>query len=42
MIFVAEIGSSHRGQSGLAYELIRQASLAGADIVMKDRASYKQ
>jgi sialic acid synthase SpsE len=33
MIFVAEIGSSHRGQSGLAYELIRQASLAGADIV---------
>jgi N,N'-diacetyllegionaminate synthase len=32
MIFIAEIGLNHNGNFGLAYELIRQAKLAGADI----------
>ena len=32
MIFCAEIGSCHKGIPALAYEYIRQASLAGADI----------
>jgi sialic acid synthase SpsE len=32
MIFVAEIGSNHKGVKALAYEMIRQAKLAGADI----------
>ena len=32
MLFVAEIGSCHMGSKSLAFELIRQASLAGADI----------
>jgi len=30
--FVAEIGSNHKGEKSLAYEYIRQAKLAGADI----------
>jgi len=30
MIFCAEIGSNHKGIPALAYEMIRQASLAGA------------
>lgn len=33
MIFCAEVGSNHKGIPALAYELIRQAKLAGADIV---------
>lgn len=33
MIFVAEVGSGHKGNASLAYELIRQSALAGADIV---------
>jgi sialic acid synthase SpsE len=33
MIFCAEIGSCHRGIPGLAYRMIREASLAGADLV---------
>ena len=32
MLFVAEIGLNHDGNFDLAYELIRQAKLAGADI----------
>ncbi len=32
MIFIAEIGMNHNGNFGLLYELIRQASYAGADI----------
>jgi N,N'-diacetyllegionaminate synthase len=32
MLFVAEIGMNHDGNFDLAYELIRQAKLAGADI----------
>jgi sialic acid synthase SpsE len=32
MLFVAEIGMNHDGNWDLAYELIRQAKLAGADI----------
>jgi N,N'-diacetyllegionaminate synthase len=32
MIFVAEIGMNHNGNFDLAYELIRQAKIAGADI----------
>lgn len=32
MLFVAEIGLNHDGSFDLAYELIRQAKLAGADI----------
>ena len=32
MIFVAEIGSNHKGILSLAHELIRQSALAGADI----------
>jgi sialic acid synthase SpsE len=32
MLFVAEIGMNHDGNFNLAYELIRQAKLAGADI----------
>ena len=32
MLFVAEIGSNHEGNFDLAYEIIRQAKLAGADI----------
>ena len=33
MLFVAEIGLNHNGNFGLAFELIRQSKLAGADIV---------
>jgi N,N'-diacetyllegionaminate synthase len=33
MLFIAEIGLNHNGNFGLAYELIRQAKYAGADIV---------
>jgi len=32
MIFVAEIGSAHKGDKSLAFEYIRQSALAGADI----------
>src|SRR4051812_46769978 len=32
MLFVAEIGMNYDGNVDLAYELIRQAKLAGADI----------
>lgn len=32
MIFIAEIGSNHKGSPALAYEMIRQAKAAGADI----------
>ena len=32
MLFVAEIGSNHKGIPSLAHEMIRQAALAGADI----------
>jgi len=32
MIFVAEIGSNHKGELAIACEMIRQAALAGADI----------
>ena len=32
MIFVAEIGSNHKGELSIAHEMIRQAALAGADI----------
>jgi len=32
MLFCAEIGSCHRGTPSLAYEMIRQAALAGADL----------
>ncbi len=33
MIFIAEIGLNYNGNIGLLHELIRQAKLAGADIV---------
>ena len=32
MLFVAEIGSNHRGEMAIAHEMIRQAALASADI----------
>lgn len=32
MLFIAEIGMNHNGNFNLAYELIRQAKYAGADI----------
>lgn len=32
MIFCAEIGSNHKGIKSLAFEMIRQSALAGADI----------
>jgi sialic acid synthase SpsE len=32
MIFVAEIGSNHKGIPAIAHEMIRQSALAGADI----------
>ena len=32
MIFVAEIGSNHKGIKSLAFEMVRQAKMAGADI----------
>ena len=32
MIFIAEIGMNHNGNFSLAYELIKRAKLAGADI----------
>lgn len=32
MLFVAEIGLNHEGNFDLAYELIRQAKLSGADV----------
>ena len=32
MIFVAEIGSCHRGEKAIAFEMIRQSALAGATI----------
>jgi len=32
MLFAAEIGSNHKGIPALAFEMIRQAKLAGADI----------
>ncbi|MEO5333319.1 MAG: N-acetylneuraminate synthase family protein [Magnetococcus sp. YQC-5] len=33
MLFIAEIGLNHNGHFGLAGEMIRQAKLAGADVV---------
>ena len=33
MIYCAEVGSCHKGIPALAYEMIHQAALAGADIV---------
>jgi sialic acid synthase SpsE len=33
MLFIAEIGLNHDGNFDLAYEMIKQAKLAGADIV---------
>ncbi len=30
--YVAELGSNHKGEKSLAYEMIRQAKMAGADI----------
>ena len=41
MLFVAEIGLNHNGNFDLAYELIKQAKLAGADIV-KFQLGWKQ
>ena len=32
ILFCAEIGSCHRGIPGLAYRMIREAKLAGADL----------
>ena len=32
MLFVAEIGSNHKGELAIAHEMIRQSALAGADI----------
>lgn len=32
MLFIAEIGSNHKGRLPIAYEMIRQAAAAGADI----------
>ena len=32
MLFVAEIGSNHKGVLAIAHEMIRQSALAGADI----------
>lgn len=32
ILFVAEIGSNHRGEMAIAHEMIRQAALASADI----------
>jgi sialic acid synthase SpsE len=32
MLFIAEIGSNHKGSPPLAFEMIRQAKAAGADI----------
>ena len=32
ILFVAEIGSNHKGIPAIAYEMIRQSALAGADI----------
>ena len=32
ILFVAEIGSNHKGIKALAHEMVRQAALAGADI----------
>ena len=32
MIFIAEIGLNHNGNLGLLHELIKQASLSGANI----------
>jgi sialic acid synthase SpsE len=41
MLFCAEIGSGHRGVPSLAYEMIRQASLAGADLVKFQLGHWK-
>ena len=32
MIFIAEIGMNHNGNMGLIFELVKQASLSGANI----------
>ena len=32
ILFVAEIGSNHKGVPAIAHEMIRQSALAGADI----------
>ncbi|MHA2070123.1 MAG: hypothetical protein ACXABY_37630 [Candidatus Thorarchaeota archaeon] len=40
MIFVAEVGSGHKANASLAYELIRQSALAGADIVKFQLGHY--
>ena len=41
MIFVAEAGSNHMGKLSLAYEYIRRAKLAGADIVKFQLGHWK-
>jgi sialic acid synthase SpsE len=40
MIFVAEISSNHKGIPALAYQYIRQSSLAGATIVKFQLGHY--
>lgn len=32
MLFVAEIGSNHKGSKSLAYEMVRRAKMSGADV----------
>ncbi len=41
MIFIAEIGLNHNGNFDLAYELIRQAKMSGADIA-KFQCGWRQ
>lgn len=41
MIFVAEVGSNHKGKLSVAYEMIRQSKLAGADIVKFQLGHWK-
>ena len=41
MIFCAEIGSNHKGIKSLAYEMIRQSSLAGADMAKFQLGHYR-
>jgi sialic acid synthase SpsE len=33
MIFCAEIGSNHKGIKSLAFAMIREAAMAGADLI---------
>jgi len=41
MLFCAEIGSNHKGIPSLAYEMIRQSALAGADLVKFQLGHWK-